>query len=38
MSQKDFDQYLEYYKRTFKHHQEERMRNLWNLKNLCLNI
>jgi hypothetical protein len=28
MSQKDFDQYLEYYKRTFKHHQEERMRNL----------
>lgn len=28
MSQQDFDQYLEYYKRTFKHHQEERMRNL----------
>lgn len=28
LSQKDFDQYLEYYKRTFKHHQQERMRNL----------
>lgn len=28
LSQKDFDQYLEYYKRTFKHHQQERMRNI----------